>query len=50
MEILDGDYNTDATVVYTYNTSITSNVTEVYPTRGGTGGGTILTINGTNFG
>ncbi|GFS10808.1 polycystic kidney and hepatic disease-like 1 [Elysia marginata] len=35
---------------YTYDASLVSTVTGVNPTRGGTGGGTLLTISGTNFG
>ncbi|XP_048254094.1 fibrocystin-L-like [Haliotis rufescens] len=36
--------------VYTYDASLTSDVTGVSPTRGGTGGGTNITITGTGFG
>jgi hypothetical protein len=36
-------------VSYTYQTNSTATVTSVSPTRGGTGGGTTLTITGTNF-
>ncbi|KAK3716577.1 hypothetical protein RRG08_039372 [Elysia crispata] len=35
---------------YTYDASLVSTVTGVNPTRGGTGGGTLITISGTNFG
>ncbi|CAF1377186.1 unnamed protein product, partial [Adineta steineri] len=35
--------------VFTYQNSLTSTVISVSPTRGGTGGGTTLTITGTNF-
>jgi len=34
---------------YVYQASLTATVTSVTPTRGGTGGGTTLTITGTNF-
>ncbi|CAF0745209.1 unnamed protein product [Adineta steineri] len=34
---------------YTYQASLTASVTSVSPARGGTGGGTTLTITGTNF-
>jgi hypothetical protein len=36
-------------VSYTYNANMTATVSSVSPTRGGTGGGTTLTITGTNF-
>ena len=39
--------DTDA---YTYDTSLTPTVTSVDPIRGGTGGGTSVTISGTGFG
>lgn len=35
--------------VFIYRTNLTAIVTSVSPTRGGTGGGTTLTITGTNF-
>ncbi|CAL1525941.1 unnamed protein product, partial [Lymnaea stagnalis] len=35
---------------YTYDNNMESTVTSVNPARGGTGGGTLLTISGTNFG
>lgn len=38
-----------SSVLYTYKASLTTTITNVSPTRGGTGGGTTLTINGTNF-
>ena len=38
------------TSAYTYDASLVSTVTGVSPTRGGTGGGTLITISGTNFG
>lgn len=34
---------------FTYRTNLTSTITGVGPNRGGTGGGTIITINGTNL-
>ncbi|CAF0819146.1 unnamed protein product [Rotaria sp. Silwood1] len=34
---------------YIYQASLTANITSISPTRGGTGGGTTLTITGTNF-
>jgi hypothetical protein len=34
---------------YVYQASLTATITSVSPTRGGTGGGTTLTITGTNF-
>lgn len=34
---------------FTYQSSLTTIITSASPTRGGTGGGTTLTINGTNF-
>jgi hypothetical protein len=37
------------TVSYTYRANLTATVTAISPTRGGTGGGTTLTITGTNF-
>ncbi len=36
-------------VAYVYGNNLTSTITTVNPVRGGTGGGTTLTINGTNF-
>lgn len=36
-------------VPYTYAASLTATVTAINPTRGGTGGGTLLTVTGTNF-
>ena len=36
-------------VTYVYQSSLTASITSVSPTRGGTGGGTTLTITGTNF-
>ena len=38
------------TSAYHYNTSLTPVITDVYPRRGGTGGGTLVTITGNNFG
>ena len=35
---------------YTYDASLTPSVTGVSPTRGGTGGGTSITVTGTGFG
>ena len=35
---------------YTYDSSLETTVTGVTPIRGGTGGGTVITITGTNFG
>lgn len=35
---------------YTYDASKTADITGVNPVRGGTGGGTALTITGTGFG
>lgn len=35
---------------YTYVSSLTAEVTSLSPTRGGTGGGTSVTITGTGFG
>ncbi len=34
---------------FTYKTNLTATVTSVSPSRGGTGGGTTITINGTDF-
>ena len=34
---------------FTYKANLTSTITSVGPNRGGTGGGTTITINGTNF-
>lgn len=34
---------------FTYKANLTSTVNSVSPNRGGTGGGTLITINGTNF-
>jgi hypothetical protein len=34
---------------YVYGANLTATVTAVSPTRGGTGGGTTLTVTGTNF-
>ena len=34
---------------FTYRTNLTATVTSISPYRGGTGGGTTVTINGTNF-
>lgn len=36
-------------VPYTYRANLTATITGINPTRGGTGGGTTLIINGTNF-
>ncbi|CAF4613132.1 unnamed protein product, partial [Rotaria socialis] len=36
-------------VSFVYQANLTTTITNVSPTRGGTGGGTTLTINGTNF-
>ena len=38
------------TDAYTYNPALTANVTMVTPARGGTAGGTRLSIEGTGFG
>jgi hypothetical protein len=38
------------TDAYTYSPALTANVTMVTPARGGTAGGTTLTIQGTGFG
>lgn len=35
---------------YTYDASKTADITGVSPVRGGTGGGTALTVTGTGFG
>ncbi|CAF3294041.1 unnamed protein product [Rotaria sp. Silwood2] len=35
--------------LFTYRANLTATVTSVSPARGGTGGGTTITINGTNF-
>ena len=35
---------------YTYDASLLTTVTGVTPGRGGTGGGTLITISGSNFG
>lgn len=35
---------------YTYNAGLTPTISGVTPTRGGTGGGTSLTVTGTGFG
>jgi hypothetical protein len=42
-----GDFS--QSVTYDYGANVTATVTSVAPTRGGTGGGTTLTIIGTNF-
>lgn len=47
--ILNGISET-LTKSYTYDSNLTSTVTDVTPTRGGTGGGTVLTITGSGFG
>ena len=36
-------------IAYVYRANLTATVTSISPSRGGTGGGTTLTINGTNF-
>ncbi|CAF4865646.1 unnamed protein product, partial [Rotaria socialis] len=36
-------------VSYIYQANLTATITSISPTRGGTGGGTTLTITGTNF-
>lgn len=41
--------NVDGSVLFTYDSNLTATVTSISPTRGGTGGGTLLTIRGTNF-
>lgn len=38
-----------ATQTFTYSLSASPKLTSVSPLRGGTGGGTVLTITGTNF-
>ena len=38
------------TAAYHYNTSLTPVIHDVFPRRGGTGGGTLVTITGENFG
>ena len=35
---------------FTYKVSETSTITSVSPSRGGTGGGVVVTLQGTNFG
>lgn len=35
---------------YTYDTSLTPEITDVTPTFGGSGGGTSITLTGTGFG
>ena len=35
--------------IFTYQSNLTATITSVSPNRGGTGGGTTITINGTNF-
>ena len=37
------------TAVFTYRANLTATVTSISPRRGGTGGGTLLNITGTNF-
>jgi hypothetical protein len=37
------------TTLFTYTTNLTATITSISPTRGGTGGGTNLTITGTSF-
>lgn len=41
--------NLSQSTSYTYTTNLTATITSVSPVRGGTGGGTLLTIIGTNF-
>ena len=41
--------NTTAAAAFTYDASITPTITGASPLRGGTGGGTLLTIDGTGF-
>ena len=36
--------------VYVYDSSLESVISSVYPVRGGTGGGTLVTVTGNNFG
>lgn len=38
-----------ASTAYTYRVNLTTTILSISPIRGGTGGGTTLTINGTNF-
>ena len=40
---------TDSTKQFTYSFASTPSITSVSPLRGGTGGGTLLTITGTKF-
>lgn len=40
---------TSQSITYTYRASLTASVASISPTRGGTGGGTTLTITGINF-
>ena len=46
------DENTESTLtdVYTYNTGLTPEISSVDPPRGGTGGGTTITVTGSGFG
>ena len=41
--------NVNGNALFTYDTNLTATVSSIDPARGGTGGGTILTIRGTNF-
>ena len=41
--------NLSQSVSYIYQSNLTATITSISPTRGGTGGGTTLTISGTNF-
>ncbi|XP_077992871.1 fibrocystin-L-like [Glandiceps talaboti] len=49
VSISTSDATATSSSAFTYQSSMTSVITSVSPTRGGTGGGTIVTITGTGF-
>ncbi|KAL4228553.1 Fibrocystin-L [Mactra antiquata] len=50
VEVAVGGLTQSLTNAYTYDSSLTPTISSVDPTRGGTGGGTTLTITGSGFG
>ncbi|XP_013401885.1 LOW QUALITY PROTEIN: fibrocystin-L-like [Lingula anatina] len=50
IEVAVNNAQETASTQYAYKAALTPTITSVSPARGGTGGGTLLTITGTNFG
>ncbi|KAA0710214.1 Fibrocystin-L Polycystic kidney and hepatic disease 1-like protein 1 [Triplophysa tibetana] len=49
VSVMNGNYTVNITAGYTYRSSLTPVITDVTPRRGGTAGGTRLTITGSGF-